>query len=608
MQIGYMSKLTRILTNGLNALLRAIRYIIQFFNGLFHKHRSSDMKKGKSTNQSEEYISQSQATAPNASWSAAFTNTGQQANQYNGPLSPSNFYYAYLSKVDLDESTNTSDVFFEMISKEWMDVAILSGSVNPVTTPPTTPAVAFHIPFCGVDNNGGYSQDLIMSCLGLKSADNLAEGSWYLLQLNNNPGTGAVIGLLYDPDIDMNNGKSYGSWELVSSPPAQLLYLPQLWTGPGPSPTGSDVVLVPPTGDGSTNQVSFKASPGVLGTKRKRSIDYTFIPVAKRAKVVAAPAAPVPVIPPLPPPPPPATSGVGIMDIGIGNCNMLVDQAGDVIAYYDLGYPLWFFLTTPPLNMRFGNAAYTGPILQNAAGNLQVVLSHWDWDHWRLGHVAGLNVLPWTVRMIPAGPSALNFFNSIPLANRNVLGGGAGAAPVAGPGGSTIYFTNPVGAAIPAVIMNNTGLALSVPTNLPVGDVIQHQIVLTGDANFAFVPLPPVVSGNITGIAAVHHGSNGHGASGPPLPNPVIPYALTGRIGYSYGITNAGTHAYGFPVPASVANYQAAGWNNQMSTAEGAAINVGGVAGRGNIRMGTQVALLPAYNGTAFFAITNPLP
>ncbi len=607
-----MTKLIRILKDGLNALVHAIRYIIHFFNGLFHKQKLSDMETEESSNQSEGYTPLSQATPPNASWTTAFTNTGQQADQYNGPLSPSNFYYAFLSKVDLDESTNTSDVFFEMISKEWMDVAILSGSVNTVSPAPTTPAVAFHIPYCGVDNKGGYSQDAIMACLGLKTADNLAEGSWYLLELSSTPGKGAVIGSLYDPDIDIGKGKDYGSWELVSSPPAQLLYLPQLWTGPGPSPTGSDVILVPvSSGGGGSDEVSLKSTPGVSGRKRKRSIDYTFLPVAKRAKVEAAPlppVPPVPIVPPPPPPPPPVTSGVGVMDIGIGNCNMLVNQAGDVIAYYDLGYPLWFFLSTLPANMRFGNPAYTGPVLQNANGTLEVVLSHWDWDHWRLGHVAGLNVLPWTVRMIPAGPSALNFFNTIPLANRNVLGGGAGAAPVAGPGGSTIYYTNPVGAVIPAVIMNNTGLALSVPTNLPVADLIQHQIVMTGDANFNFVPMPPVVSGNITGIVAVHHGSNAHGAAGPPLPNPVIPYALTGRIGYSYGITGGGGHAYGFPVAAAVASYQGAGWNNEMSTAEGAAINAGGVAGRGNIRIGAQVALLPAYNGTAFFAITNPLP
>lgn len=554
------------------------------------------MKKGKTT----ELYSSSQSTPPNASWSAAFTNTGQQANQFNGPLSPSNFYYACLSKVDLDESTGTTDLFFELVLKEWMEAAILSSSVTTMAPPPTSPALCFHIPYCGVDNQGGYSQATILSLLGLKTADNLAEGSWYLLELNSTPGTGAVIGVLYDPDLDMGTGKNYGNWELVSSPAPQLLLLPQLWTGPGPSPTGSSVILVPP--DSGTGQVSFKAD--VVGVKRKRSLDNVYYPVAKKRRV----AAPVP--PPVmaPPPPPPLTSGVGVMDIGIGNCNMLVDQAGDVIAYYDLGYPLWFFLTTPPLNMRFGNAAYTGPILQNGTGTLQVVLSHWDWDHWRLGHIAGLNVLPWTVRMIPAGPAALNFFNTIPLANRNVLAGGGGAAPVAGPGGSTIYFTNPVGAVIPAVIMNNTGLALSVPTNLPLADPIQRQIVLTGDANFNFVPLPPVVANNITGIVAVHHGSNNHGASGPPLPNPVIPYALTGRIGYSYGITNAGNHAYGFPVAASVANYQAAGWNNEMSTAEGAAINAGGVGGRGNIRMGAQVPLLAAYNGTAFFAITNPLP
>lgn len=531
-------------------------------------------------------------------------NTGKQADQYKGPQSPSHSYYAYLSKVDLDESTNTSDVFFELVLKEWMDAAILSSSVNALAPPPTSPTLAFHIPYCGVDSKGGYSQETFLSLLGLKTANDFAEGSWYLIQLGNNPGANAVIGILYDPDIDMGKGTNYGNWELLSSPAPQLLLLPQLWTGPGPSPTGSSVILVPP-GSGS-GKVSFKEQP--VGMKRMRSLDNVYYPVAKRARIDDGPPPPVPVIPPLPPPPPPLTSGVGIMDIGIGSCNMLVDQAGDVIAYYDIGYPLWFFLTTPPVNMRFGTVGYTGPITQNAANNLQVVLSHWDWDHWRLGYLAGLHVLPWTVRMVPAGPSALNFFNTIPLANRNVLAGGAGAPPVAGPGGSTIYFSNPVGAAVPAMIMNNTGLAMSVPTNLPLGDATQRQIVMTGDANFNFVPLPPAVSGNITGIVAVHHGSNTHGASGPPLPTPVIPYALTGRIAYSYGITNAGTHAYGFPVAASVANYQAAGWNNEMSTAEGAAINVGGVAGRGNIRMGAQVALLPAYNATAFFAITNPLP
>lgn len=554
------------------------------------------MKKGKTT----EFFSSSQSTAPNASWSSTFNNTSQQANQFNGPLSPGNFYYAFLSKVDLDESTSTSDVFFELVLKEWMDAAILSGSVDTMAPPPTSPALCFHIPYCGVDNKGGYNQSVILSLLGLKTANNLAEGSWYLIKLSNTPGPNAVIGVLYDPDLDMGKGNNYGNWELLASPAPELLFLPQLWTGPGPSPTGSSVVLVPP---GSGNgQVSLKAD--AVGVKRKRSLGNTYYPVAKKRRV--APPPPPPVV--APPPPAPLTSGVGVMDIGIGNCNMLVDQAGDVIAYYDLGYPLWFFLTSPPLNMRFGNAAYTGPVLQNAAGTLQVVLSHWDWDHWRLGHIAGLNVLPWTVRMIPAGPAALNFFNTIPVANRNVLAGGAGAAPVAGPGGSTIYFTNPVGAVIPAMIMNNTGLALSVPTNLPLADPIQRQIVLTGDANFNFVPMPPVVAGNITGIVAVHHGSSNHGASGPPLPNPVIPYALTGRIGYSYGISNAGTHAYGFPVAVSVANYQAAGWNNETSTAEGAAINAGGVAGRGNIRMGAQIPLLAAYNGTAFFAITNPLP
>ena len=82
---------------------------------------------------------------------------------------------------------------------------------------------------------------------------------------------------------------------------------------------------------------------------------------------------------------------------------MLIDKLHQPVTYYDVGYPLWFFLGSLPANMRFGTPAYLGPY-QPAAPNMNVVLSHWDWDHWRLGHVANLTNLQWTIPNQPVGP------------------------------------------------------------------------------------------------------------------------------------------------------------------------------------------------------------
>lgn len=384
----------------------------------------------------------------------------------------------------------------------------------------------------------------------------------------------------------------YGQYTLTS---ATLITLPQ-WTSKGL------ISSAVPRGELAARDV------GDTDVARRKIVSRYHPYARKRApiKAVAPPPPPPPLAPPPPPPPPPPPiSGVGVMDVGQGNCNLLLDANVEPLAYFDVGYPLWFYVGSLPANMRFGNAAYLGPIPQNAAANLEVVLSHWDWDHWRLGHVAGLAALPWLYPMQPVGPVTAAFIAG--LANGNVYGG----APVTALANYTIYQCVPPLGAPAAMLMNNSGLALQVQTNLPVADPAWHTMIMTGDANFDTLPIHPVYPA-LTGITAVHHGSNAHGAAA-NLPAPVAPYAATGRIGYSYGVrqTAAGAlvHCYGFPVPAAVAAYHAAGWNNEESTAEGANINAAppAVGNRGNIRMGNQTALNAAYNGTAFFNFPNQL-
>jgi hypothetical protein len=81
---------------------------------------------------------------------------------------------------------------FELVSLEWMNNVYFKGA-QISSNPPLAPALCFQI--------DGIPAQQLLEALGLKSEDNLAEGSWYVLQLKK--GKGAVTGNLYDPDIDM---------------------------------------------------------------------------------------------------------------------------------------------------------------------------------------------------------------------------------------------------------------------------------------------------------------------------------------------------------------------------------------------------------------------
>lgn len=130
-------------------------------------------------------------STPNLSWKQLFQNVGEQGDQFNQPISPTNRYYAFLSKADLDESTNKYDVLFEVAPAEWFENAILSGQSIRLLAPPG-PSSLYHI--------RDADPAALLKALGLSTADDLAEGSWYLITMEK--GTGAITGDFYNPDID----------------------------------------------------------------------------------------------------------------------------------------------------------------------------------------------------------------------------------------------------------------------------------------------------------------------------------------------------------------------------------------------------------------------
>lgn len=349
------------------------------------------------------------------------------------------------------------------------------------------------------------------------------------------------------------------------------------------------------------------ATAATLGAKVDAKVvrDYTPILRSRIAKRYLPPACPYyklkavrkPPVPP--PPPPPPVSAVGVMDVGIGNCNMLLDQNLDPMAYYDVGLPLFFYGNSAPAGLRA--PAWAGPILNNHTTGVAVpvILSHWDWDHWRLGRVANMQNHAWLIPHQARGPAANNFLHT--LTNVVVYGG----APATVGAGYMIFQCNPAGAAVGAFLLNNSGLALRMDILLPTADATVHSLYLTADANFSSLPFP--AAANTTAIVTVHHGSNNHGAAA-DLPAQAAGYVNNGRIAYSYGVRLNGTHPYGFPVAQTVTAYHNAGWTQVRSTAEGPNINHAppAVGGRGNIRMGNPVGLNPAaYGATAFFAFPN---
>jgi len=505
------------------------------------------------------------------------------------PKSPSDVYFANLNKVDQDQVDPTQwYLMFDMVPAEAMLLGF-SDKSGDGTPPPLLPTIVFHA--------AAVLQSNVYSVLGLDSNDEPAEGSWYVLYLQpgGDPKTD-VAGELYAPDFDFGAGPTYKTWRIAA---AELMYLP--------TQKGPDVILGLPPTSGLQGKPTGKTPQTYGRVKTQVGIRkaWRFKGFKRRRAIVPLRVLPVPPPPP-PPPPPPGSGAIGVMDVGQGGCNLIFDRNLEPILYYDVGYPLGFFRSSLPATMRADQpGTFLGPIYQNNANNLSVLLSHWDWDHWRLGAYtsgggASLGQRPWVAPQQPMSPTAANFVNG----HGNMVLVPAGTPPQLIANGMIFFKNVPPMGANHAMLVNNSGLSLRIPVDLAAG--VASSVLLTGDGNFNGLPGPAWA--NLTGIGAVHHGSAAHGAAANLPPNAA---AGTGYIAYSYGINANGNHAYGFPAAAAVAAYRGppATWRapTEQGTAEGANLNVGPVA-HGNIRMGNQGALNVAYQNSAFFAVGHALP
>jgi hypothetical protein len=320
--------------------------------------------------------------------------------------------------------------------------------------------------------------------------------------------------------------------------------------------------------------------------KRFRSGDSSGNPIADLKKLKPAP----------PPPPPPPVSGFGVMDVGQGSCVLAYGQNGDPLFYFDIGYPLWFYTRSAPAGLNPNVGPYRGPCLFQ---NPPIVLSHWDWDHWRLAKIAHNQVanhpvdiitLPWIFPDQNIGPATAAFRDSL----TNTFQWPANLPSLFVP--DIGWIVRCTGADI-----NNSGLAILVICRLPSNDVVPHLVVFTGDASFGNVPVQAPMLALTTGITAVHHGADTHGAAD-NLPNPQVPYNNTARIAYSYGVYQNSqglmVHPYGHPRVAAITAYQAAGFRNEERTGEGDFWANDGA--RGNIKMGANLAPNCPNNSCAF--------
>tara|TARA_R110002167_G_scaffold281830_1_gene487111 strand:+ start:2794 stop:3228 length:435 start_codon:yes stop_codon:yes gene_type:complete len=132
-------------------------------------------------------------TVNSSGFNGFYENLAKQGKQFEVLISSSNQYFAYLSKVEQNYKTKLYDIYFELFTKEWGDNTLMSGSIDVQMSSPVPPVSAFHM-------RNKKASDLL-AILGLKSQDNLAEGSWYLIELIRGS-TGTLDGDFYNPDID----------------------------------------------------------------------------------------------------------------------------------------------------------------------------------------------------------------------------------------------------------------------------------------------------------------------------------------------------------------------------------------------------------------------
>jgi hypothetical protein len=130
----------------------------------------------------------------------AFGNVTSQGDQFNDRISPDGWYYAFLSKLDPHYAGNDGKglqdgltVTFEIAPRAYIENSVLRTDSQIRIFPRNIPASLLQF-----DNV--LESDLRL-VLKLRDTDPLAEGEWYLVQLENPPAKG-ISAVMVDPDID----------------------------------------------------------------------------------------------------------------------------------------------------------------------------------------------------------------------------------------------------------------------------------------------------------------------------------------------------------------------------------------------------------------------
>ena len=235
-------------------------------------------------------------------------------------------------------------------------------------------------------------------------------------------------------------------------------------------------------------------------------------------------------------------SSVVIHDVGQASFTSIRDQNDDVIALYDVGWPLSFNGRTVP------NSTNATPSICDLVDHAPVILSHWDWDHLHMGVVdAKLRDRPWIVPRQKLGPGAARHANTLARSgNLYCQRPGRLASPV----GDILIAPS-------SANQNDGGISMHVRLQDAETGETNQKVLMVGDSRYSLVTNALGVQ-NVDYLVTTHHGARL--ATNDLAPAPTCPER---RHVVSYGKGNVYRH----PHPEAERAHASVGWGRMLPTA-----------------------------------------
>lgn len=224
---------------------------------------------------------------------------------------------------------------------------------------------------------------------------------------------------------------------------------------------------------------------------------------------------------------------VSVYDVGQGNWNALIDDAGAVLTHFDCGG-----------GVKANKRTFPTKLIDNTCWQRRppVILSHWDFDHWSSAwRFEEFLDLTWIVPNQPLGAVQAKLASYLYRMNKLAVWPGGLMPPTYG----QVRIEQCLGGSI-----NDRGLALFISPPSGQGP----EILLPGDARYDHIPgVHP--GATFAAMVASHHGANIRTIGGAIAnsPSPSMP-------GSSCAISFGAGNGFGHPATAMKDRYLAAGW------------------------------------------------